>query len=171
MSTESIAETRSLRQFLAREAQEKETSIRQSPVIKTGSKITTPLGAQKKMHKERRGNSQVNVQKKIKTHKNTKNKIIVIRKTTWRVKEDEADRKRRERKKMKTKKLFRCRDRIEETTTFDPSITYENFAEMETPESSQGRLDYVNPTCTISYSNFKSNENQSIIIITRYEFF
>ena len=43
MSTESIVGTRSLRQFLAREALEKETSIGPSPDQKTGIKITTKI--------------------------------------------------------------------------------------------------------------------------------
>ena len=82
MSTESIVDARSLRQFLAREAIEKETSIEQSPDKKTGSKIKTQTGAQKKMHKERGGNSQRNYQKNYKHRKSQKDKNNKVLKRT-----------------------------------------------------------------------------------------
>ena len=104
MSTESIADARSLRQFLAREAIEKETSIGQSPDMKLGKKSKTLNRAQKNMQKERRGNSQVNHQKKYKKlrkeQKNHKNNKItkIYKKTTWKEKKNAAKMRRRERR-------------------------------------------------------------------------
>ena len=99
MSNESIVDARSLRQFLAREAIEKETSIEQSPDKKAGSKIKTPTGDQKKMHKGRRGNSQRNDQKNYKNRKSqiNKNKLVLKRTkmTMWRKENCAANRKRK----------------------------------------------------------------------------
>ena len=117
MSTESIASSRSLRQFLAREAHEKETSTGQSPVSKAGSKIKTPTGAQKKMQNERRGNSQPNDHKNYKTTKTIKIKSKVdnvTKKTTGRVKRNAAKEREKGGKKRK-KRLFCCEREKEET--------------------------------------------------------
>ena len=120
MSTESIVNARSLRQFLAREAIEKETSIGQSPDQKTGSKIKTPHGAPKNMHKERRGNSQVNNHKNHKSLKETQNKRHSkgeisetspkinnapdgVKKTTWIAERNAAKIRKRRRKILKIK--------------------------------------------------------------------
>ena len=138
MSTESIASSRSLRQFLAREAHEKETSTGQSPVLKAGSKIKTPTGAQKKMQKERRGNSQPNDHKKYKTTKTIKIKSKVdnvTKKTTGRVKRNAA--KEREKGGKKRKKRLFCCEREKEKTLTNLTKTLEIFSDMETPESSK----------------------------------
>ncbi len=140
MSTESIVDSRTLRQFLAREAHEKETSDRQSPVTKAGKKSKTPSGDQKNMQNGRGGNSQRNDQKKHKTNKRKniiKVKIKVKMKTTWKSKRKNAEERRRKRERKRRKKkrreLFCVKDKNERTSLI-PSNTTDIFSDMETPE-------------------------------------
>ena len=133
MSTESIADSRSLRQFLAREAHEKETSVRQSPVLKAGTKSKPPSGDQKKMQNGRRGNSQRNDQKKHKIKKTKykiKLQIKVEMKTTWKSKRKNAEERKRDRKRRKKRKreLFCVKDKNERTPLI-PSNTIDIFSD------------------------------------------
>ena len=156
MSTESIVDARTLRQFLAREATEKETS-RQSPEQKSsGRKSKTLHRAQKNMHKERRGNSQSNDYKNYQNNKNQKYRIKIT-KTTWKAKQNEAKRRSREGGKKREKKAPSSKDvKIKGMTinaSYDRSLS---FSEMEFAEGKAEKAEYrcEEGGCTAKYVNF-----------------
>ena len=159
MSTESIVSARTLRRSLARENTEKETSIDQSPDFRAGIKIKAPLGVQKKMQKERRGNSQSNDHKNyknIKIQKKNKSTPCGGKKTTW-IAETSTAKTRKRRKRRKRKKDLVERSAWEASvnaSSLDISNTTDNSSEVTVNQSlfvqgngqtSSQKTDFVRP--------------------------
>ena len=145
MSTESIVSARSLRQSLARDKTEKETSIDQSPDLRAGIKMKAPPGVQKKMQKERRGNSQSNDHKNyknIKIQKKNNSTPHGGKKTKWNAESNTARSRRRrmrgKRKKRDIKKKVKRRRR-EKQRLYHRIF---HFSDMETPEGKAEKAVY-----------------------------